>query len=159
MEIITRQDALIRGLKHYFTGEPCCHGHVTKRFVGSMDCCSCHKDRMKVYYKTHKKRIIAHVKKTGRKYRIAYNRANHFKKYKVTLEEATALLQQQNHKCAICGGTSSRSLHLDHNHTTGQIRGFLCSACNFLLGHAKESVEILQQSIRYLDKYNQIQLV
>ena len=32
MEIITRKEAQSKGLTHYFTGKPCKHGHVAKRF-------------------------------------------------------------------------------------------------------------------------------
>src|SRR5258705_794733 len=32
-EIISRKDAESQGLKHYFTGEPCAKGHLSKRYV------------------------------------------------------------------------------------------------------------------------------
>jgi hypothetical protein len=41
MEIISRQEAKARGLKRYFTGEPCPKGHVTERHVSSGTCCEC----------------------------------------------------------------------------------------------------------------------
>lgn len=33
MEIITRIDAAKRGLKRYYTGKPCKHGHDSERWV------------------------------------------------------------------------------------------------------------------------------
>lgn len=36
-----RQQAIDRGLKHYFTGKPCVHGHVCERFVSSSGCKKC----------------------------------------------------------------------------------------------------------------------
>jgi hypothetical protein len=45
---------------------------------------------------------------------------------KVVREE---LLDQQNGKCAVCGGAPKIPC-LDHNHQTGAIRGVLCSGCN-----------------------------
>jgi len=33
MEIISRSEAHTRGLKFYFTGEPCAKGHVAQRYV------------------------------------------------------------------------------------------------------------------------------
>lgn len=42
-EIITRKEALERGLKRYFTGKPCKHGHVSERKIGSGMCLSCDK--------------------------------------------------------------------------------------------------------------------
>jgi len=34
-EIIRRQDAMARGLKKYFTGKPCSHGHVADRWAST----------------------------------------------------------------------------------------------------------------------------
>jgi hypothetical protein len=50
-----------------------------------------------------------------------------------------ALLAKQNGQCALC----AREIYLrkywyvaalDHDHTTGRIRGILCYACNYNLG-------------------------
>lgn len=42
----------------------------------------------------------------------------------------------------------------DHNHTTGEVRGTLCSRCNSMLGYAKEKISTLEAAIQYLLKYN-----
>jgi hypothetical protein len=39
--IISRDEAKALGLKHYFTGAPCRHGHVAKRQVSSRVCMEC----------------------------------------------------------------------------------------------------------------------
>ena len=36
-------------------------------------------------------------------------------------------------KCQICG--SEEKLHIDHNHTTGKVRGRLCNTCNLRLSY------------------------
>jgi hypothetical protein len=41
---------------------------------------------------------------------------------------------------------------LDHSHSSGRMRGFLCAACNLLLGHCKDDVTILRRAIEYLEK-------
>lgn len=41
MKKISRQDAIKRKLKRYFTGIPCSKGHVTERFVTSACCKDC----------------------------------------------------------------------------------------------------------------------
>jgi|TARA_R110001592_G_scaffold59147_3_gene179358 hypothetical protein len=41
MKIITRKEAKEKGLKHYFTGKPCPHGHIAQRFI-SGGCTECH---------------------------------------------------------------------------------------------------------------------
>jgi hypothetical protein len=45
MEHISRSEAKSRGLKHFFTGRPCKHGHVSRYFVSSHLCMEC--DRLK----------------------------------------------------------------------------------------------------------------
>jgi hypothetical protein len=41
MRRITRAEARRRGLKHFFTGRPCKHGHIAKRFVSVAICVEC----------------------------------------------------------------------------------------------------------------------
>lgn len=43
MDLITRKDALAKGLKWYFTGKPCKHGHIDIRQVANKGCKSCQK--------------------------------------------------------------------------------------------------------------------
>ena len=52
--------------------------------------------------------------------------------------------------CMICGGT--KRLCIDHDHGTGQVRGILCTACNFGLGAFKDNPIFLEAAIRYLRK-------
>lgn len=42
---------------------------------------------------------------------------------------------------------------IDHNHTTREIRGLLCNDCNLILGYAKDSIEILENAIKYIERY------
>lgn len=41
MDIITRTDARAKGLKHFYTGKPCSHGHNLKRYVSTGACVKC----------------------------------------------------------------------------------------------------------------------
>src|SRR5262245_26645039 len=50
--------------------------------------------------------------------------------------------------CAICG--SLERLAVDHDHTTGAVRGALCSNCNVALGLFSDSVQRLESAIAYL---------
>ena len=55
--------------------------------------------------------------------------------------------------CWCCGyrpGPGERKLHVDHDHSTKMIRGILCAHCNTGLGLFGDSVERLQQAIRYI---------
>lgn len=77
--------------------------------------------------------------------------------YGITPEDYQAMLEQQNHACAICKKKcrSGYRLSVDHDHETGQVRGLLCRACNQVLGLAGESVAILEGAISYLSEANQ----
>lgn len=84
-------------------------------------------------------------------------KAWNLKSYGITIEEYEKLLKIQNNKCSICKSddpkrSASTVFSIDHCHTTGKVRGLLCTSCNIILGHARDSVEILQQAINYLNK-------
>lgn len=53
--------------------------------------------------------------------------------------------------CEICGVGDVRIV-LDHNHTTGKFRGWICNACNTALGHARDNVDTLYKMIDYLNR-------
>lgn len=51
--------------------------------------------------------------------------------------------------CEICG-QESEMLHLDHNHETNELRGWLCGGCNKGLGHFGDSPKTVTRALRYL---------
>lgn len=57
--------------------------------------------------------------------------------------------REQRGGCKICCKDYS-ILSVDHNHTTGKVRGLLCHSCNVMLGFSKDNTEILQTAIYYL---------
>ena len=68
-----------------------------------------------------------------------------------------AILEEQNHACAICGVNveeSATKFVMDHNHETNQVRGILCSNCNVGLGYFKDQPGRLGQAIKYLMDYD-----
>jgi len=75
-------------------------------------------------------------------------------KYGLTKDSFDSLLHKQGGKCAICyhlfDPHISSSMHIDHCHKSGKIRGILCRGCNHLLGNAKDDIVILQGAINYL---------
>lgn len=74
------------------------------------------------------------------------------KHFGMSFEDYADRLVKQNGVCAICyRKDKSRSLAVDHCHTTGKIRGLLCAPCNRSLGAFGDSVERLQAAIRYLE--------
>ena len=84
---------------------------------------------------------------------VAYARDRHLRKtYGVTTELYEELKAAQNGVCAICGseGWLNRELAVDHDHTTGEVRGLLCGGCNVALGLFKDSPAALIAAIAYL---------
>jgi hypothetical protein len=46
-KIVSRSEAKEQGLKRYFTGVPCCNGHLSNRQVSDRNCCECKNIRTK----------------------------------------------------------------------------------------------------------------
>jgi hypothetical protein len=69
MEIISKQEAISRGLKRYFTGKTCAKGHVAERNVSSRGCLACMADAVAAYKQTSKGRaaVLAYVHSEERK--------------------------------------------------------------------------------------------
>jgi hypothetical protein len=45
---------------------------------------------------------------------------------------------------------SAVSVHVDHDHGTGEIRGLLCVPCNNTLGLFREDPDLLKRAARYV---------
>lgn len=75
-------------------------------------------------------------------------------RYGFTLVEYNAMFVAQGGVCAICGAerTDGKRLNIDHDHSTGRIRGLLCDRCNMVLGSIHDDCELLTNSIKYLQK-------
>jgi hypothetical protein len=69
-----------------------------------------------------------------------------------TIEERDRMLELQQGLCAICGELpkEGKNLDLDHCHTTGKVRGFLCNNCNIALGLVSDDIKILRNLYTYL---------
>ena len=128
-------------LIRYWTGEPCEAGHLAERYVSSRHCVVCQKERSTKYQKTQKgkdKSRERHLRKT----------------YGVSLQEVLKAKQ-----CEICftslisEGMAGNSVCVDHDHVTGDVRGFLCNNCNRGLGMFMDNKEYLESAIAYLNKF------
>lgn len=73
--------------------------------------------------------------------------------YNIDNSEYETRLAQQGGVCAICSqppSSTSRRLHVDHDHRTGKVRGILCSKCNRGLGLFNDSQILLTAARSYL---------
>jgi hypothetical protein len=82
--------------------------------------------------------------------------------YNITLAEYNALLAHQKGVCAVCRQKETRldpvtkkvtALAVDHDHSHGNIRGLLCSACNKAIGLLRDNPENLRRAAAYLEKW------
>lgn len=83
----------------------------------------------------------------------ARDRAGHLKrKFGITLETYDELLTKQHGVYAICGRSprDDISLHVDHEHGTGRVRGLLCFRCNNALGDFDDDPLRLLQALAYV---------
>jgi len=95
------------------------------------------RDSAKRYYS----RNVEKCRKAGREnmYRAKYGLTG--QQYKKLFDGAV---------CEIC--KSELRLVLDHNHSTGRLRGILCGFCNSGLGYFKDSISLLKSAIVYIEE-------
>jgi hypothetical protein len=53
-------------------------------------------------------------------------------------------------------GPEPRTLHVDHDHDTGAIRGLLRFTCNNALGDFRDSHDLFQAAADYLDRDDEL---
>jgi len=133
------------------------------------DCKACFAARRKRWYDAHRQEEIARVKawqqanaerhnenQRRRRQRPdvkAKQRAGHLRrKFGITSEDYDRLLAEQGGRCAICRRKPNAriSLHVDHEHGTGRVRGLLCFRCNNALGDFDDDPELLTAAARYV---------
>jgi Autographiviridae endonuclease VII len=87
-------------------------------------------------------------------------------RYGITPERYHEMEVEQNFVCKICKMPPTRHhaskgdklprLTIDHNHETGEVRGLVCSRCNFLIGYIESSGQkVVQEVIYYLRRQNE----
>lgn len=88
-----------------------------------------------------------------------YNKDKHLRQaYGITLDQYNDAVQSCYGQCEICENLPSGKpqlsvLHVDHCHTTQELRGLLCHPCNVGIGAFHSSIDILQSAKEYLIKH------
>ena len=109
------------------------------------------REYQKLYMREYRRKHPAREKNTQLK-----------KDFGIDLQTYDGMLAEQDGRCAICGkkeeqkrwdGKGKKNLAVDHCHTTGKVRGLLCSKCNTGLGSFKEDPKIFLAALNYLNKH------
>lgn len=109
-----------------------------KKYINSL-CKDCANIKNKKYHTENRAMVTAR--------QVAAHRA---RRYGVSEKDYEQMLLSHNNLCAICNKPSPRTLHIDHDHKTGQVRGLLCSTCNTGIGLFKDDISVLNSAIAYL---------
>lgn len=75
------------------------------------------------------------------------------KQYGLTEDQYIEFMEAQEYRCPICHTDFEllgQEPAIDHDHSTGAVRGLLCSRCNLGLGNLRDDVEMLRSAIHYL---------
>lgn len=89
---------------------------------------------------------------------LLYRKEQLKKRYNISLEQFEQMLKKQHNKCAICKSNKvncsiAKNMHVDHCHSTGKVRGLLCSTCNRGIGFLKDSPKLLKNAAKYLERH------
>jgi hypothetical protein len=99
------------------------------------------------YNSENDKKHIERVKKSRAKTKYKH-------KYGILPEDKAIQIEEQKGACAICqtdlSVLSPQTVHVDHCHSSGKLRGVLCGSCNTGLGMFKDSLALLEQAQNYL---------
>lgn len=88
--------------------------------------------------------------------------AYYMRTYGISLKEVRRMFEEQNHRCALCGGEGFKMadhhrvpLVVDHCHDTGKVRQLLCHNCNRALGLLKDDVGLMRRAATYIEAHRE----
>jgi hypothetical protein len=146
------KQAVKSGSVRYFTGKPCKRGHVAERFTCNCMCVTCELDKLSA--------------RNAKIYADPALHAEHKRLKAVQGKDRSREYQRQKAGCPIppypepgycecCGRREPRGQgrwHLDHDHITGEFRGWLCSTCNTGIGHLGDTIDAIKAALKYLTR-------
>lgn len=96
------------------------------------------------------------IEKQRARARRYMSRTHTARQYGITVEQRDQMISDQGGLCAICFTEliAGVKTHIDHCHETNKVRGILCINCNQALGKFKDSVQTLQNAIKYLESHH-----
>lgn len=138
----------------YLADRLCRKSHIPIRFVSTDRCLFCVEENRARWSAAHPglhKQRLAEWKAANPN----YQRIQTLKGYGLTPADEKQLLVLQDGVCAICksaeGRTDRKWLSVDHDHSTGVVRGLLCSDCNTGIGALGDTAEDVRRALAYLE--------
>lgn len=163
------------GLKRYISLTPCPKGHGFERLTASGNCTECNRAlRRAGYHRSPTQKMNAREAMRLRRVmhfadvRTKEVRVKLKSQYGITGEQYAQMFSKQEGCCAICGlvifsrldpyrhtwqghGAPVNEIgRVDHCHSTGAVRGLLCSNCNIGLGKFWDDEKNLLNAVGYL---------
>lgn len=121
-------------------------------------CKGCLKEYRKWHYETNKqhyKESSARRYQENKEFYLRNSTQNARKRrFGVDQLQFEQMLSLQGFQCAICSCDIDQSACVDHNHTTGKVRGLLCKKCNQGLGLFQDQKQLLLNAATYLGIYD-----
>ena len=77
--------------------------------------------------------------------------------YGIDIDQFELMKVQQNNSCAVCSKHETnltRSLCVDHSHSSGKVRSLLCASCNSVLGLIEENINTAKKIVKYLEDHS-----
>lgn len=105
------------------------------------------------YYEKHPDRVKASQSKYHLKVKEKRKDRWVLREHGCSAFDYQRMLDEQEDGCAICGRPPEceKRLAVDHDHSTGEIRGLLCERCNQGLGLFGDSPSRLREAADYLE--------
>lgn len=121
------------------------------------------KQRANLYYEEHPERVRANTSRRYRERKANDPRAvqlegvfwRHHYQWGLTREFFEQLKPRMGGPCEVCG--AMEVMYLDHDHARNVFRGLLCRHCNYVLGFARDSIDVLEKAIGYLRSHGGVQ--
>jgi hypothetical protein len=106
------------------------------------------------HYLKYRETYLATARRHREQNRELYRNYTRRQQGNIEPELVPALLELQQHRCAIClkdlSQAPGRDVCADHAHGSGRMRGMLCRRCNAGLGHFKDDPLRLRLAVEYL---------
>lgn len=111
------------------------------------------REKSREYHRTHREQLLEYGKEYRARTKEQRRRNRLLQEYDLTPEQVTEMAEIQNNLCAACGVSFlGEKPAIDHNHTTGRVRGLVHMKCNLGIGHFDDSPAKLRAAADYLER-------